>query len=246
MEEHAPKIKKYECIYYYIDCSGYCENPKEIYSEFCNGIATRQVNITDGKMEASSKYDILYDGGFCDLDMSESIEINKDVFEEKWIASGGKEQLLFGKGNAAEPCLSKVIICHIVNNKAKWGKGFVTSLNKSYPLAKEEYLKFCSMYDAETLLGKVFFYKVRDGLYIANVFSQDGYKKNRKDENRYIKYDVLEVCLEKVAYFSLINRFSIQMPRIGAGLGGGEWSVIEEIIKEKICYYGIACKVLDF
>lgn len=246
MDKRAPKIGKYERVYYYVDCSEYCESPKEIYSEFCNGVATRQINITDSEMKVSSKHDILYDGDICDLDMSESLEISKDVFEEKWIAAGGAQELLFGKGNAAKPHSNRVVICHIVNNKAKWGKGFVTSLNEYYPMVKEEYVKFCSMCDDKNLLGKVFFYKVRGDLYIANVFSQDGYKKNKMDKKMYVKYNILEECLEKVAYFSMINRFTVQMPRIGAGLGGGEWNIIEKIIKEKICYYGVACKVLDF
>lgn len=51
--------------------------------------------------------------------------------------------------------------------------------------------------------------------------------------------------LKKVARFSLINRLTIQMPKIGSGLAGGDWSEIEKIINEELIYYKIKCNVFE-
>jgi hypothetical protein len=39
-----------------------------------------------------------------------------------------------------EPLKKSTVIAHIVNNKGKWGKGFVLSLSNKYPAAKKHYL----------------------------------------------------------------------------------------------------------
>lgn len=57
-------------------------------------------------------------------------------------------------------------------------------------------------------------------------------------------YASLEVCLEKLSDFALVNRLSVQMPRIGAGLGGGDWNIIESLILKQICYKMIDCSVM--
>ncbi|HEI8866651.1 TPA: hypothetical protein SLG40_002159 [Serratia odorifera] len=51
-------------------------------------------------------------------------------------------------------------------------------------------------------------------------------------------------CLSLVAAFALEKRLSIQLPMIGAGLGGGDWNIIEEIIKNKIARNKIKCDIL--
>jgi hypothetical protein len=54
------------------------------------------------------------------------------------------------------------------------------------------------------------------------MYAQDGIKKNVNDKNQCVCYSSLDVCLEKLSEFALVHRLSIQMPRIGAGLGGGD------------------------
>ncbi|CDL35455.1 hypothetical protein AB6G67_09550 [Enterobacter hormaechei] len=39
-----------------------------------------------------------------------------------------------------EPLKKSTVIAHIVNNKGKWGKGFVLSLSNKYPAAKKAIL----------------------------------------------------------------------------------------------------------
>lgn len=149
-------------------------------------------------------------------------------------------------GDAAEPLKKSTVIAHIVNNKGKWGKGFVLSLSNKYPAAKEYYLNSFKGNNIPEL-GAVDFVKVDDQeqIFIANMYAQNGIKKNINDKNQYVCYASLEDCLEKLSDFALVNRLSVQMPRIGAGLGGGDWNIIESLILKKICYKMIDCNVIS-
>ena len=243
--EELVLARKNEYSYYYGDCSEYCDSPSGIYTEFYGEIAIRQINVVFDDLIPSSKNDILYDGVMSDLDMSDSERIEKSVFERNWSASGGPKNILYRKGDASLPIAPKTVICHIVNNEAKWGKGFVTSLSDKYPFSKKRYTEFCGCYEKDNLLGRVLIDKVEENIYIANMFAQNGYRKSRLDKKRYVDYNSLKLCLQEIANFSLLHRYSIQMPRIGAGLGGGDWLVIENLVKENICYYGIDNYVID-
>ncbi|MCS1382131.1 hypothetical protein NXZ75_07975 [Lysinibacillus sphaericus] len=85
----------------------------------------------------------------------------------------------------------------------------------------------------------------RKMVFIANMLAQKGVRKNYKDSTTYIDYDALRSCLKKVARFSLINRISIQMPKIGVGLAGEDWREIEKIINEELIYFKIKCNVFE-
>ncbi|MDI7494517.1 macro domain-containing protein [Cronobacter dublinensis] len=132
-----------------------------------------------------------------------------------------------------------------MNNKGKWGKGFVLSLSNKYPTAKKHYLNsFKENHTSE--LGAVDFVIVdaKERIFIANMYAQNGIKKNANDKNQYVCYASLELCLEKLSDFALVNRLSIQMPRIGAGLGGDDWNLIESLIQKNICNKLIDCNVI--
>ncbi|RTN21429.1 Appr-1-p processing protein [Enterobacter quasimori] len=228
-----------------------------ILNEFIGEVATRQINIINGDYYASSslldKNDkigfLLYDGKKSDLDLSEAEEISNDEFEAIWerstVSLQEKKRINYLSGDAVEPLKKSTVIAHIVNNKGKWGKGFVLSLSNKYPAAKKHYL---SRFKENNIpeLGMIDFVKVDDQeqIFIANMYAQDGIKKNINDKKQYVCYQSLDVCLEKLSDFALAHRLSIQMPRIGAGLGGGDWNVIEALILKKICYKMIDCNVI--
>lgn len=228
-----------------------------IFNEFIGEVATRQINIIDGDYYASSslldKNDkvgfLLYDGKKSELDLSDAEEISNEEFENFWQTSTSslqeKKQIKYLSGDAAEPLKKNTVIAHIVNNKGKWGKGFVLSLSNKYPAAKEYYLNSFKGNNIPEL-GRVDFVKVdaQEHIFIANMYAQNGIKKNVNDKKQCVCYASLEVCLEKLSDFALVNRLSVQMPRIGAGLGGGDWNIIESLILKKICYKMIDCSVM--
>jgi O-acetyl-ADP-ribose deacetylase (regulator of RNase III) len=49
-----------------------------------------------------------------------------------------------------------------------------------------------------------------------------------------LQYDALEICLTRVADFAKKYGFSVHMPRVGCGLGGGSWSKVEPIIERAL------------
>ena len=60
-----------------------------------------------------------------------------------------------------------------------------------------------------------------------------------------IRYEAVRQCLKKVALFAMEQKASIHMPRIGCGLAGGKWELIEQIIKEELIDKEIAVTVYD-
>lgn len=60
-----------------------------------------------------------------------------------------------------------------------------------------------------------------------------------------IRYEAVRKGLENVAEFAIDHDASIHMPRIGAGLAGGDWHTIEGIIKETLAARGIEVTVYD-
>ncbi|WP_317697250.1 macro domain-containing protein [Xylocopilactobacillus apis] len=227
----------------------------EIYTEFLDEIAIRQINVINGKYFLSSSLEdwneefgyLLYDGKKSDLDLSESVSINEENFEKIWfkhISNADVESFIkYEIGDASAPKHSSSLIIHIVNNRGKWGKGFVLALSGKFPDVKTQYLKWSSQKDFN--LGEVQFINAdkNNGIYVANMLAQDGIRKDYNDKTIYVSYEKLDECLIKVADFALKNRLTIQMPKIGQGLGGGDWSVILQIIKKRLAYKRIHCKI---
>lgn len=127
----------------------------------------------------------------------------------------------------------KSMIVHICNDAKIWGAGFVLALGKRYPKAKEAYLK------ADLSLGEVQFVQVDEKVIVANMVAQKGIIA--PDNPHPIDYDALDQCLEKVFQKAHELGYDVQMPKIGVGLAGGDWTVIEKIIQKHQA--SLACTV---
>ena len=57
--------------------------------------------------------------------------------------------------------------------------------------------------------------------------------------------DAVRQCLKEVALFAIDHKASVHMPRIGCGLAGGKWELMEQIIKEELITKEIAVTVYD-
>lgn len=132
-------------------------------------------------------------------------------------------------GDATNPQGEGVkIIPHIVNNEGRWGAGFVLALSKkwAYP---EQFYRARQTYP----LGHADILKVEEDIYVANMIGQHrtGYDK---DGNPPIRYDAVKTALEKVNKIAVEKQATLHMPRIGCGLAGGEWEVIEAILQQVV------------
>ncbi|MFT3826232.1 MAG: macro domain-containing protein [Chitinophagaceae bacterium] len=155
-----------------------------------------------------------------------------------------KHVINYAKGDATKPDRSgNKLIVHICNDIGGWGKGFVLALSSRWKAPEQQYRQwFDSKKDFQ--LGAVQFVQVEKELWVANVIGQHGIKKASTGEPP-IRYDAIRAALENIAGFAIDQQASIHMPRIGCGLAGGKWELIEPIILQKLTSKQISVTVYD-
>lgn len=133
------------------------------------------------------------------------------------------------------------VIAHICNNRGSWGAGFVMAISKKWSSPEIEYRKWIETKTAT--LGEIQLVPVEDEIVIANMIAQDGFVNFLNPVA--VRYESLKECLNKLAYRIKANDVSVHMPRIGCGIAGGKWELIEPIIKETLCKNDIQVYVYD-
>ena len=119
-------------------------------------------------------------------------------------------------------------IAHGCNCSGGFGSGFAKAVAERYPSVREGYL-----YRHNTVgwrLGHVQLIGVGDGSgrEIANCGTQQRY--GRPDEGPYVSYPAIREVIR-----NLVKSWSqgFAMPKVGAGLAGGNWDIIAKIIEEE-------------
>lgn len=156
-------------------------------------------------------------------------------------------ELKYIKGDATKPIGNGMkIICHICNNKGLWGAGFVLALSKRWKEPEQEYRKW-SKNSASTIpfkLGNIQIVPVEKDIKVANMIGQHDVRSINNVAP--IRYDAVRECLQKVAKYAKENNASIHAPRFGAGLAGGDWTLIEKLIISTLCENEIPVTIYDF
>lgn len=124
----------------------------------------------------------------------------------------------------------KILIPHIVNNIGAWGSGFVIPLGRKFPEAKQDYLNLLEYTD----LGECIFSHVKN-IVIANMVAQNGISSKSTGNRNFvspnpIRYGALLKCMEEIAIEYPTH--VIHTPKFGSLRAGGNWALIEELIKE--------------
>ena len=120
----------------------------------------------------------------------------------------------------------RAIIIHCCNNLGLMGAGVALALRKKWP---KVYIQYREKYEKEGLeLGEVDFVKINKNLVIANMIGQEGIK-TKKDKIP-ISYEAIEECLDKIYNIAKKYNAIVIGPKFGAGLAGGDWKIIEELI----------------
>ncbi len=128
------------------------------------------------------------------------------------------------KGDATQPIgEGKKVIVHICNDIGAWGAGFVIALSSKWPHVKNAYKSI-----EEYVLGEVQMVKVEEDTFVMNMIAQKGIRS--KNNPVPVQYRALEICLSKI-FTRLPPGASVHMPRIGCGLAGGKWAMVETIIE---------------
>lgn len=134
-------------------------------------------------------------------------------------------------------------ICHQVNCQGRMGSGIAKQIKERWPVVYDQYIaafkereeevvKLCGQWEtqidvSETFLGHLQQIPVSDTQTVINMFAQQWYGYDGK---RYTSYDAFWACLGGIRD-SIPKGSKIGFPyRIGCGLGGANWQVIETMI----------------
>lgn len=125
------------------------------------------------------------------------------------------------------------IIVQQVNAQGVMGSGVAKAIRERYPQVFTDYAKhvgapYTQKESGRQLLGDVITTPVSEDLIVCSVVTQQFFGKEPK---RYTSYDAMDVAFKKVAAIANWHDTEIHYPHIGAGLGGGNWTIISSIIE---------------
>lgn len=144
-------------------------------------------------------------------------------------------------GDATEPIGDGFkVIAHCCNDIGAWGAGFVLALSRKWPEPEDAYREM-GLEDGYSG-GTVCIVSVAPQIKVANIIGQHGCHSNRMGHPP-VRYDWIRVGLGFVRCD--LPDHSVHMPRIGCGLAGGDWSVMERVIEETLCAHDVAVYVYD-
>lgn len=125
------------------------------------------------------------------------------------------------------------IIMHGCNAQGVMGSGVALAIKHRYPKC------FTAYTNQDRTLGSVAWYIHSNGLLIANAITQQFYGRAPK---RYVSYDAVERSFTDVIVKAIDDGiFTVNLPKIGAGLGNGDWEIISTIVErtaERLRYSG--------
>lgn len=155
------------------------------------------------------------------------------------------KEIIYIKGDATSPQTKGVkIIAHICNNIGAWGKGFVMAVSHRWSEPEKSYREWHrhrAKNDFE--LGAIQLIQVEKYIHVTNMIAQQGIKKGSKGVP--IRYEAVEMCLEKLAKEAQKLHASVHMPKIGCGLAGGSWAKIEPLIQKSLLSKDITTVVYE-
>lgn len=121
------------------------------------------------------------------------------------------------------------VICHQVNLKGKMGAGLALAIRQKWPIVFEKYKAMCDR--GLFQLGSIQPVQVSETLWVCNLAGQEGYGRGQQQTD----YDAVRTGLEKLNKWASDRSLQVYLPHgMGCGLAGGDWSVIEQIIKETV------------
>ena len=153
-------------------------------------------------------------------------------------------KIVYEKGEVVKA--PEYFIAHGCNAQGVMNSGVAKTIRKTFPKAYEDYIQWYEQAYwkgfGKSPLGDVIITKTENKA-IFNCITQMYYGRNGK---QYVDYEAVEKCMieinNSVGYFqndvSLMDKDmilnGIAMPMIGAGLGGGDWNIISDIIESTL------------
>ncbi len=135
-------------------------------------------------------------------------------------------EIIYRKGDLLE--CEEPWILHGCNCQGVMGSGVALAIKNKYPSA---YHTYRAQEETRGLaLGDLSYSQQEDGKTIFNGLTQEFYGRKGK----FVSYEAVEQVIQGVNY--LVEHWgqqgiSVAMPKIGSGLGGGNWEIISTIIE---------------
>lgn len=118
------------------------------------------------------------------------------------------------------------VIVHGCNCMCTMGSGIAKSIRSNYPSAYEVDQK--TIKGDRSKLGTISVVTLENDKVIINAYTQYGYGRDKV----YVDYDAIRSCMREIKTKYAGKR--IGLPKIGAGLAGGDWGIVSGIIDEEL------------
>jgi O-acetyl-ADP-ribose deacetylase (regulator of RNase III) len=142
-------------------------------------------------------------------------------------------KIIYKKGDLFQ-CPESVII-HGCNTQGVMGAGVAKLIKEIYPRAYQIYKKAVlerkRVPNARPILGEVIWAVCGDKV-IGNAITQEFYGRDVTGRP-YCDYDAVRSCMKQINDNVRPLEDRVAMPKIGAGLAGGDWDIIAQIIEEE-------------
>lgn len=119
------------------------------------------------------------------------------------------------------------VIAHGCNTRGGFASGVAGQIRRLYPKVREAYMEKYELYGWK--LGQIQFVSINkdeNPLWIVNMATQDTYGKT----GVHVNYEAVKLCFTSLFKYCEWNNHRIAIPKVGAGLAGGDWSRIEKIL----------------
>jgi uncharacterized protein DUF955 len=145
-------------------------------------------------------------------------------------------------GDATKPRKRPAVVAHVVNNATpNWGgRGFARAVRTAWPHVQDGFRRWAE--ETQPRLGNLHTTQAEQGIWVGSIVAQRGYGPSTTPR---IRYTALREGLSCMANFAVTHNATIHMPRIGCGEGGGDWILVEELIRTELISRGLEVTVYD-
>jgi O-acetyl-ADP-ribose deacetylase (regulator of RNase III) len=157
-------------------------------------------------------------------------------------------EIKYIEGDATSPIGDgQKFILHCCNDLGLWGAGFVLAISRKWDNPEAFYRCWHDIKEEEYSdfeLGSYQVVPVEPSMYVVNLIGQHGVGLENGPP---VRYDALETGMKGLCMIkNTTPSMSIHMPRIGCGLAGGKWELVENTIKKTFCEAEIPVTVYDY
>ncbi len=141
-------------------------------------------------------------------------------------------KIIYKQGNLLDTDCS--IIAHGCNAQGVMGSGVAKAIRAKYLYAYDSYRRTYEKQNRSLELGQVICAHSIGKPTIANCITQEFYGRN--PNIMYVNYDAIVECMKNINQYKCMVNDSpcVAMPKIGAGLGHGDWNIISNIIETEL------------